>query len=73
MVRNNPYIVKELLFEKHRQHRQKHRLLRRLGMDAEGFIACADHFFQNFGSAVGWPRRGGCLRAAVRCSARRRP
>ena len=32
-------------------------LLRRLGMDGEGFIACADHFFKTFASAVGTPAR----------------
>ena len=30
-------------------------LLLRLGMGAEAFIACADHFFKNFATAVGTP------------------
>ena len=33
------------------------RLLSRLGMDAEAFIACADHFFKDFASAVGTPAK----------------
>jgi REP element-mobilizing transposase RayT len=32
-------------------------LLSRLGMDAEAFIACADHFFKDFASAVGTPAK----------------
>lgn len=32
-------------------------LLSRLGMDAEAFIASADHFFKNFASAVGTPAK----------------
>ena len=32
-------------------------LLGRLGMDAEAFIASADHFFKNFASAVGTPAK----------------
>lgn len=32
-------------------------LLNRLGMNAEAFIACADHFFKDFASAVGTPAK----------------
>ena len=32
-------------------------LLARLGMDAEAFIACADHFFRDFAGAVGTPAK----------------
>ena len=32
-------------------------LLTRLGMDAEAFIACADHFFKDFAGAVGTPAK----------------
>ena len=32
-------------------------LLTRLGMDAEAFIGCADHFFKDFASAVGTPAK----------------
>ena len=32
-------------------------LLGRLGMDAEAFIASADHFFKDFASAVGTPAK----------------
>jgi hypothetical protein len=32
-------------------------LLSRLGMNAEAFIACADHFFKDFASAVGTPAK----------------
>ena len=32
-------------------------LLSRLGMSAEAFIACADHFFKDFASAVGTPAK----------------
>jgi hypothetical protein len=32
-------------------------LLSRLGMDAEAFIASADHFFKDFASAVGTPAK----------------
>ena len=32
-------------------------LLGRLGMDAEAFIASANHFFKNFASAVGTPAK----------------
>ena len=32
-------------------------LLARLGMDGEAFIACADHFFRDFASAVGTPAK----------------
>ena len=32
-------------------------LLSRLGMDAEAFIACADHFFKDYASAVGTPAK----------------
>ena len=32
-------------------------LLRRLGMDAEAFMASANHFFKNFATAVGTPAK----------------
>ena len=32
-------------------------LLARLGMDAEAFIVCADHFFRDFAGAVGTPAK----------------
>ena len=32
-------------------------LRRRLGMDAEAFVACADHFFRDFADAVGTPAK----------------
>jgi hypothetical protein len=32
-------------------------ILARLGMDAEGFINAADHFFKDFASAVGTPAK----------------
>jgi REP element-mobilizing transposase RayT len=33
------------------------RLLSRLGMDGEAFIACADHFFRDFAGAIGTPAK----------------